>query len=551
MLSPLSHPPPLVFFAFSPSTAYREVASAEARLESLQSAFASSFGRAATFVSRAPGRVNLIGEHVDYSGFSVLPMAVQQDVAIAGALRTDGVLRVRNTDATAFPECQLSLASLLDADVRGSAERWQWYVLAGVKGALLKGGVEPRTLLQTGADLLVDGRVPMGSGLSSSSAVVCAAFLVALHVTAATGVTSREQCADATAWCERFVGLQSGGMDQAISFLGELGAAKLIRFAPLGAASVRLPARAVFVIANSLEESNKAVTAKQNYNKRVIECRLAAALLASRAGHFFAPRVDTILRDAVRDVTGNDHSLATLHAAIVRQFALAPRADCAYLRAGAAPHARLVSLSDACAAVAALTGQPQTVDAFVAAVLPPGMVTADEYAAAVYNPLDRLLHVVSEAIRVALFAGVARHGAALLDVPLERAVTIADDGVFELAASLAVAAAADDEPQRLAALGRLMNESQRSCHELYQCSSESLERLVACARSAGALGSRLTGAGWGGCTVSLLDAGTTSPAAFIEQLRQSYYAARALTPAQFAEAVFTTGACGGAGVLTL
>jgi N-acetylgalactosamine kinase len=538
--------------------AYPDAAAASVRLTALCDAFATSFGRRAEWVARAPGRVNLIGEHVDYSGYSVLPMAVAQDVAIAGALRTDGVLRVRNVHGTRFAECQIGLRELLDAsDIRSlsanASHVWHWYVFAGVKGALVKGGVDAEALARSGADLLVDGRVPMGSGLSSSSAVVCASFIAALRVTGARGISTREQCADATAWCERFVGVQSGGMDQAISFLGELGAAKLIRFVPMGSTTVRLPPNAVFVIANSLEESNKAITAKQNYNKRVIECRLAATLLASRAGHLFAPKYDTILRDAVRDVTNNDHSLATLHAAIVRQFALTPATQhCAYLRSGVAPHARLVSINDACAAVAALTGQPLAVDAFVAAVLPAGLLTPDEYAAAIYNPLDRLLHVVGEAMRVPLLAGVAQLGASLLDAPVDQVLTIADDGAFQLSADAAkLTTGADSDHQRLVALGRLMNESQRSCHELYQCSCDSLERLVRCAREAGALGARLTGAGWGGCTVLLLDANTTPPAPFLESLKKSYYAPLALSDAQFAETAFVTGACGGACLMNM
>jgi hypothetical protein len=211
-----------------------------------------------------------------------------------------------------------------------------------------------------------------------------------------------------------------------------------------------------------------------------------------------------------------------------------------------------MSISDACAAVAARTGQTLTVDAFAAAVLPAGLLTPDEYAAAIYNPLDRLLHVVSEAMRVPLFSAVAQLGASLVDAPIDQVLTIADDGVFQLSPNASkLAAAGDSDHQRLAALGRLMNESQRSCHELYQCSCDSLERLVRAARDAGALGARLTGAGWGGCTVLLLDANTTPPATFIESLKKSYYAPLALSDAQFAEAVFVTGACGGACVFNV
>lgn len=345
-------------------------------------------------------------------------------------------------------------------------------------------------------------------------------------------------------------------MDQAISFLGELGAAKLIRFAPMGARSVALPPNAVFVIANSLEESNKAVTAKQHYNKRVLECRLAATILASRRVHLFAPQVDTIVRDAVREATNGDCSLVTLHAAIVHQFALADRPHCNLLLGGGAgwqaPTRRLVSIRDVCATVAAITGESLAVDAFVAAVLPAGLVTPAEYDDEIYSPLERLLHVLSESLRVVRFAGVATHGAALVDVPIERACRIAADGNFELdtaAATAAVAGAPDSDSLRVAALGRLMNESQNSCRDLYECSCDSLDRLTQIARNAGAAGSRLTGAGWGGCTVSLLDAKTTAVDAFVARVKEEYYVPRNVSAEELAESLFQTAPCGGGGLM--
>lgn len=87
--------------------------------------------------------------------------------------------------------------------------------------------------------------------------------------------------ADISAKCERFIGTQGGGMDQAIAFLAREGCAQLIEWDPLKATPTALPPNAHFVIANSLTKANKAAT--HDYNQRVIECRLACRILAKEA----------------------------------------------------------------------------------------------------------------------------------------------------------------------------------------------------------------------------------------------------------------------------
>lgn len=87
--------------------------------------------------------------------------------------------------------------------------------------------------------------------------------------------------ADISAKCERYIGTQGGGMDQAIAFLAVEGCAQYIEWEPLRATPTTLPPNACFVIANSLTKANKAATS--DFNQRVIECRLACRFLAKNA----------------------------------------------------------------------------------------------------------------------------------------------------------------------------------------------------------------------------------------------------------------------------
>lgn len=84
-----------------------------------------------------------------------------------------------------------------------------------------------------------------------------------------------------SAKCEKYIGTQGGGMDQAIAFLAVEGCAQFIEWEPLNATPIKLPQNAFFVIANSLSKANKAATS--DFNQRVIECRLACRILAKNA----------------------------------------------------------------------------------------------------------------------------------------------------------------------------------------------------------------------------------------------------------------------------
>ncbi len=157
-------------------------------------------------VFQAPGRINLIGEHTDYNDGFVLPIALPHVVRITAARRDDGVLRLSSRQAPGVTEVRV-----VDL-VPGAVTGWAAYV-AGVVWALREAG-HPIG----GFGLLVDGRVPLGAGLSSSAALESA---TALAVTELSGVElDRRALARIAQRAENeFVGMPCGIMDQSASLL--------------------------------------------------------------------------------------------------------------------------------------------------------------------------------------------------------------------------------------------------------------------------------------------------------------------------------------------
>ncbi|GAU88098.1 hypothetical protein RvY_00854 [Ramazzottius varieornatus] len=237
----------------------------------LEKAFTEKYGHAAEFIAVAPGRVNLIGEHIDYHGYSVLPMALSQSIRIAVSSNDSSQLHISNTSGDKYKDYS---GSISDLDIKkGSAPSWHQYVLCGIKG-VSENVKNSEDLL--GMNFLVEGQVPPNAGLSSSSALVCCSALATTQANKLSFTPS--ELASICASSERHIGTEGGGMDQAISFLAEEGKAKLIDFDPLKSSNVVLPQQVVFVVAHSGVEMNKAATA--DFNTRVAEGRLGVQILA-------------------------------------------------------------------------------------------------------------------------------------------------------------------------------------------------------------------------------------------------------------------------------
>ncbi|XP_063698470.1 N-acetylgalactosamine kinase [Culicoides brevitarsis] len=247
------------------------------RIKELKETFKAEYLTEPTFVVRVPGRVNLIGEHIDYCGYPVFPMAIQQSILLAVCPSNDNILHLKNTNPK-YHSFKTSLSDFVIDLPENGAPNWYSYFLCGVKGILEHLKEEENLMSQTGFMVVISGNVPPSAGLSSSSALVSAAVLgtAFLHKVP----LKKQTLATIAAKCERYIGTQGGGMDQAIAFLAKQGTAQYIEWNPLKATPVELPANAIFVIANSLSEANKA--ASHHFNQRVVECRLGCRLIAKK-----------------------------------------------------------------------------------------------------------------------------------------------------------------------------------------------------------------------------------------------------------------------------
>ncbi len=378
-------------------------------------------------LSRAPGRVNLIGEHTDYNGLPVFPMALRREVRVFFRPRDDQRMRFVNPEPE-FPPRTFSLSRDIPREPTGD---WGNYLKAPCQALVRRLG-ELR-----GMDALVASTVPVASGLSSSSALVIAVGSALLRANRAEVPTL--ELAEEMARAERYTGTQGGGMDQAISLGAREGHASRIEFDPLEMIHTPVPAHWRFVVAHTLVRAEKSGRAQAAYNRRREECGEALAGVA-RALRLEKPTYRDLLagysREELLDVGGS-------------------------------------------------------------------RLPADLF--------PRFRHVVTEGSRVyeaekAMKAGDLRH------------------------------------------FGALMNDSHESLRGDYEVSSPELDRLVELARGSGAAGARLTGAGFGGCIVALVDEEGLEPV--LAALRRGYYATRELE-GPLSRALFLADPGPGAGVVTL
>ncbi len=229
-------------------------------------AFRVQYGGQPSFVARAPGRVNLIGEHTDYNDGFVLPMAIDRFTWIAFNPRADDGIRVSSLNFDG--QAQFSL---------GAMERqngfWAEYV-KGVAWALTSAGYSLR-----GWEGVIASDVPIGAGLSSSAAMEMA---TARAFSVSSGFAwQAAQMAQAGQKAENgWVGMNCGIMDQMISAAGKADHALLIDCRSLETKSVPLPSGTVVVV---LDTATRRGLVDSAYNERRASCEAAARFFGVKA----------------------------------------------------------------------------------------------------------------------------------------------------------------------------------------------------------------------------------------------------------------------------
>jgi galactokinase len=279
----------------------------------LRETFRRLFGGGEPRCFRAPGRVNLIGEHTDYNGGFVLPMALDRGTTVAAAPRADRRVRAHSVNLDDTAE--------FDLDRPGAARRGAWFdYVEGVAQSLVRRGARLR-----GADLVIESDVPAGAGLSSSAALEVSAGMALVAVSGQR--VSLEELALVGQEAEHtYVGTMCGIMDQLTAACGREGHALLIDCRTLETTPIPLDTSETAVVV--CDSRVKHELASSAYNERRADCERGVELLGrvlpavaalrdvsvedlQRYGHLLP---ETVLRRCRHVVTENARTLAAAEA---------------------------------------------------------------------------------------------------------------------------------------------------------------------------------------------------------------------------------------------
>jgi galactokinase len=236
--------------------------------DELSAAFETAYGFPPTGIWAGPGRVNLIGEHVDYNGGVMLPFAIDRDIRLAARLRDDGVFRAASAQSDGI------FGIALDDVTAGSVPGWLGYPAGVARYVRDLGG-------PGGADIFVSGNIPGGSGLSSSAALECATAVAMVEL----GGVSIDPLALALL-CQRaenvIVGVPCGLMDQTASMMSTAGHALMIEAEGPRVEQVPFDPAAEGLTVTVLVTNAVHSLADGQYAERRASCEKAAEILGVR-----------------------------------------------------------------------------------------------------------------------------------------------------------------------------------------------------------------------------------------------------------------------------
>ena len=454
----------------------------------------------AAFVVRSPGRINLMGRHIDHRGGSVNVMAISEEILMVAAPRSDDQVRLHNADTDTFAHAAFSIGQEIAHLDWGdwltcvnspktltlvAAGSWENYIKAAA--LRLQHSFTRQRLL--GADIVAQGTIPIGSGLSSSSAVVVGA---AEALVAANGLDLRpSSLVDLCGEGEWFVGTRGGSADHAAIKFARRGQVAHVSFFPFEVEDfMPFPARHALVVCDSGELAKKSEGARETFNSRILGY-LMGELIFKREFPEFAPSIHHL-----RDITCENLGLGLpeLYGMLMRLPPALTESELLERYGPFSPEdtARLANLF-------AVTQDPNRSYGVRGLVLF-GLAECDRARLAVdllrrgdADALGRLWAVSHDGDRV------VRYDANLQPTPFAARV---DDA--HLAALAAQAQATAPEGGHAAHLHRQPG--------VYACSTPLIDRIVDLAMGVpGVKGAQIAGAGLGGCAMILAENAAVAP----------------------------------------
>ena len=234
---------------------------------SIRDSFSGIYGLAPDLISAAPGRVNLIGEHVDYNDGFVLPFAIEARTYCALRIREDSRIRIASKQEGGAPfETDIASLKALTGPI------WTRYIL-GVIWALD---------VKTGLEILIDSEVPTGAGLSSSAALECS-VAVALNEILDLDISLADLARITQRAENEFVGVPCGIMDQSVSLMGKSGHALLLDCRDLTTRQIRVDFANAGLKLLIVDTRAHHALVDGGYAQRRAQCEAVASLLGVKA----------------------------------------------------------------------------------------------------------------------------------------------------------------------------------------------------------------------------------------------------------------------------